>query len=117
MEQLTIKILIRHLVRKGIEITYIPAFIRNVAYTMAANPVISLEELNNQLRWLGWNDVDLDDCTLQMILAAFETDAADHPHNRFDEIFNLHGLSEDIHERDLEQGFQREQGEEIGRDH
>jgi hypothetical protein len=82
MEQLAIDILVSHLVRKGIETIYIPAFIRNVGYTMAADRVISLDELNNQLHRLGWSDVEVDDCTLQMILAEFQPDGYKHIEQR-----------------------------------
>jgi len=52
MEQL-IRILIEVLVRKGMEITSIPAFIKNVANSIAANPSLSFEDLNDQFALVG----------------------------------------------------------------
>jgi len=82
MEHLSIDILIKHLVSKGIEMVCIPAFIRNVGYTMAADRVISLKELNSRLHRLGWSDVDLDDYTLQMILSEFQPGGYKHIEQR-----------------------------------
>ncbi len=74
MERL-IKALIKLLVSKGMELTSIPDFIRNLANTLAADPHLTLEEMNRQIHLLGWHDFDLDFYTLQLILATFESDA------------------------------------------
>lgn len=73
MERL-IKVLIELLVSKGMELTSIPAFIRNLANALAADPYMSLEELNTQIHMLGWENFDLDLCTLQLVLATFDSD-------------------------------------------
>ena len=57
----------------------IPAYIRTVANSLIAHPTLSLEELNEHLRLLGWESVELDDYTLQLILAIFESDSAYGP--------------------------------------
>ena len=61
------------LVEKGIGVTSIPAFIRNVSNILAAHPAASLDELNKSLELVGWGDFRLDDYILQMIIAAFES--------------------------------------------
>ncbi|MBN2125955.1 MAG: hypothetical protein JW821_16780 [Deltaproteobacteria bacterium] len=78
MEDL-IKILIKRLVSKGMELTCIPSFIRNLANTIAANPNMTFEDLNRHLKMLGWQDFELDFYTLHLIIAAFETDTATEP--------------------------------------
>ena len=63
--------LIERLVGKGIEINTIPAYIRDLANILAMNSHLTLEELNGRLRSLGWDDFELDDHTLQLVLANF----------------------------------------------
>jgi hypothetical protein len=83
MEEL-IEILVGRLVGKGMEITTIPAFIRDLANTMVAHGYSSLQELNRQLQALGWEDFELDDYTLQLIVATFEPGLAYKPPHWFD---------------------------------
>jgi hypothetical protein len=66
-------ILTERLVEKGMEVTSIPAFIRNVANIMVAHPSASVEELNKRLQFVGWGDLRLDDYILQLIIAALES--------------------------------------------
>jgi len=90
MEQL-IRILIRRLVGKGMEISTIPAYIRDLANTMVANGYSSLEELNSHPQLLGWDDFELDDHTLRLIIARFEPDLAYKPPHWFERTFNPKG--------------------------
>lgn len=69
-----IRITIDHLVDKGMEISAIPAYIRNLASTITADPQLSLQELDERMRSLGWVDLRLDGYTLRLILANFEND-------------------------------------------
>ena len=78
MEQF-IRMLMARLVSKGMEVTSIPAYIRNVANSLIAHPTLSLEEFNEHLHLLGWESVELDDYTLQLILAIFESDSVHEP--------------------------------------
>jgi len=73
MEQL-IEAMIGRLVRKGVETTSIPAFIRDLGNSITANPSMGLEDLNNHLQLLGWDDFELDDYTFHLIIAIFESD-------------------------------------------
>ena len=56
------------------EVTSIPAFIRNVGNTVAASPSMSLQELNSHLGLLGWDDFELDSYTFYLMLATFDPD-------------------------------------------
>jgi hypothetical protein len=93
MEQL-IGVLIQRMVRKGMEITTIPAYIRDLTNTLAVNGYLSLGELNGRLGSLGWKDFELDDYTLQLIMATFEPDLAYKPPHWFDQAFNPKRLTE-----------------------
>ena len=62
---------IDRLVRKGMDITSIPNYIRDLAYIISFNNLSSLQGLNRRLQLLGWDDFELDEYTLQLILAAF----------------------------------------------
>jgi hypothetical protein len=75
MDQI-IRVLIERLVGKGMEINNIPAYIRDLANTVSVNGYLSLQELNGRLEMLGWDDFELDDHTLQLIMANFETDGS-----------------------------------------
>jgi len=74
-----VRIMIERLVEKGIEVTSIPAFIRNVANIMVAHPFASIEELNKRLQFVGWGDLRLDDYILQLIIAALESGISFRP--------------------------------------
>ena len=92
MEDL-IGILIERLTGKGMEVSAIPAFIRDLANTIVAHGYSSLQELNGRLQSLGWDDFELDDYTLQLIIAIFERDLAYKPPHWFDGTFNPPRLS------------------------
>jgi hypothetical protein len=72
MDQI-IRVLIERLIGKGMEISNIRAYIRDLANTVSANGYLSLQELNGRLQMLGWDDFELDDHTLQLIMLNFET--------------------------------------------
>jgi hypothetical protein len=69
-----IRILIQRLVKKGMEVSTIPAYIRNLGNTLTVNTHLNTQELNRRLQLLGWDDFELDDHTLQLILTIFGTD-------------------------------------------
>ncbi|MDY6881594.1 MAG: hypothetical protein V2J25_05330 [Desulfatiglans sp.] len=68
-----IRILIDRLTGQGLEVTFIPAFIRNLAHSIIGNPDISLEDLNSRLRLLGWGNITVDSYTLSLILAIWDS--------------------------------------------
>jgi hypothetical protein len=61
-----------HLERKGIRQEIIPGFVRDLENTISLDPHISLKELNIKLHLLGWDDFELDDYTLQLVIASVE---------------------------------------------
>ena len=93
MKQL-IRILIERLTGKGMEITTIPAYLRNFAHTLLAHPHITLNELNDQLHFLGWDDFELDNDTFYLILAVFEPNPASKSSLWSDHFLNHEGFEE-----------------------
>jgi hypothetical protein len=87
MDQI-IRVLIERLVGKGMEISNIPAYIRDLANSVSANGYSSLQELNGRLEMLGWDDFELDDHTLQLIMANFETDSSLASRSSNDRLFD-----------------------------
>jgi hypothetical protein len=75
--KLILGILIERLVKKGMGINSIPAYIRDLANANTNNQLLSRKDLNRQMQLLGWDDFALDDHTLQLIIANIETRAFD----------------------------------------
>jgi len=68
------KILIERLEMKGIRPDMVSGISRDLVNTLSANPYATLQELNSRLHLLGWNDFELDDHTLQLVIASFEAE-------------------------------------------
>ena len=64
--------LIGRLAAKGMEVTRIPAFIRDVAYTIASGGARKPSELNKRMALLGWGEIEIDAYTLDLIVALFD---------------------------------------------
>lgn len=74
MNQLTY-ILIQRLGKKGLAPIEIPRFIRDVVVNIISfDHRISRQEINRQLHLLGWDMIELDDHTLQLIIASSESE-------------------------------------------
>lgn len=69
-----IGILLERLVGKGIKLSSIPAFIRDMANYITVNPSTDLSELNKIPHLMGWEHIELDEYTLQLIIEIFESD-------------------------------------------
>ena len=67
-------ILIDRLVGKGMKKSTISPYIRDLENTLEVNTPVNLQELNRRLQLLGWDDFELDDHTLQLIIASLEID-------------------------------------------
>ena len=67
-----LNILIKRLTGKGILKNNISAYLRDVSNTINSNEEIDLQDLNNRLMGLGWYEFELDDHTLQLIIANLE---------------------------------------------
>lgn len=91
-----IRVLIDRLVNKGMEITSIPAYVRDIANTIAATGNIGLGVLNQRLEMLGWDDVSLDECTLDLVTAVFEDDMEYKSPTWFAQTFRSNSIEEPI---------------------
>jgi hypothetical protein len=60
------------LVRKGVETNNHMAYIRDLFNTYTSYENLTIQELNERMKSLGWNDIELDDHTLQLIIATSE---------------------------------------------
>ena len=69
-----VRVLINRLVNKGMEITSIPAYVRDIANTIAINGYLGPSALNQRLEALGWDDIEIDEYTLELVTAMFEPD-------------------------------------------
>ena len=66
------KVFIHRLVEKGIEPCLIPGFVRVLTNSLSGNSQTNLHQVNRRLRYLGWNDFELDYHTLSMAEACLE---------------------------------------------
>ncbi|MBN1831324.1 MAG: hypothetical protein JW896_04365 [Deltaproteobacteria bacterium] len=73
MDHIT-KILVDRLLGKGIAPGLIPAYVRDMFNTISTNTNLGLNDVNRGMARLGWDEFELDDHTLQLITAVFETD-------------------------------------------
>jgi len=69
-----IEMLIKHLCSKGVEITYIPSFIRCVVQELISHPYVSTNELIRQLKLTDWPNIEMDDYIVYLIVGIFEPD-------------------------------------------
>ncbi|MFO7753510.1 MAG: hypothetical protein R6V41_10365 [Desulfobacteraceae bacterium] len=58
---------------KGIEESLIPGFLRILANVLMVNPSMSSFQATQRLKYLGWDDVEIDCRTLELARAFFET--------------------------------------------
>jgi hypothetical protein len=91
-----IRALITRLVNKGMEITSIPAYVRDIANTIAVNGNESPGALNRRLEMLGWDDVGLDEYTLELVTAMFERDIEYKSPSWFTQTFSNNGIDDPI---------------------
>ena len=75
------RILIQQLKKKGIEQEIIPRFIKDMRNSYFDNPSMSLLQINNRLKLLGWSEMKLDYHTFQLILSYIEKDRLESPTN------------------------------------
>jgi hypothetical protein len=73
------KILHERLEKKGVESVLIPALLKNILVTLRDRPDITHEEVSEKLHYIGWKDFDLDENTLQIIIADYEACVPIHP--------------------------------------
>jgi hypothetical protein len=76
MEQLN-QITMDRLVKRGVEANNHQAYIRDLVNTYTAHTNLTIQELNDRMNTLGWNDIELDDHTLQLIIVTSENNKRD----------------------------------------
>ena len=106
MEEL-VRILIDRLVNKGMEITAVPAYVRDLANTIAVTGNIGAGALNQRLEMLGWNDFELDAYTLELVTAMFEHDIEYKSPSWFARTFSHDGSDDSIDAEDFMAGRQK----------
>ena len=85
------ELLIGRLRKKGMEKSMIPGFLRSLSNSLDMNPDLSLFQANNRLRYMGWNDFELDYFTFQLAMECLEAygmkkPGYKHP-QRFQQVF------------------------------
>jgi len=68
------EVLRKRLTSKGLGAIAIPAFIRNLSNTISDDSRMDLQQINRQIHLLGWDEFELDDYTLQLIIAHLESE-------------------------------------------
>lgn len=77
MEKATIpikQVLIQRLEKKGVGLSIIPRFIKDLANLDVFDPYMNFLQANKRLRYLGWDGIDLDYHTFQLVIAYFEVE-------------------------------------------
>ena len=72
MATLVDKKLIHRLIENGVEPCLIPGFIRSLVNAYLINPEMSHGQANERLKYLGWNDIEIDYHTLQLAINSLE---------------------------------------------
>ena len=65
-------ILINRLLNKGMELDMIPGFIRSLTNSYAYYPHVDFKQVNDRLRYMGWDDFELDYFTFQLVIECLE---------------------------------------------
>ena len=73
MEDLQL-LLIDRLKSKGLDPSLIPAFLRALTSLISSEPGPDLEQINQKLHALGWNEVVIDYHCLQIAIACLESE-------------------------------------------
>jgi hypothetical protein len=55
--------------QSGLDRSLVPGFLRNLANTRAAATFLNHSQMQAQLKYLGWNDLELDYHTWQLAIA------------------------------------------------
>lgn len=66
------EVLLQRLEKSGLESGQIPGLIKDIANAILSTTYVNLEEVNKRLRFLGWDNFQLDEHTLQLVIAHLE---------------------------------------------
>ncbi len=94
------EILIDRLTNKGMGLNMIPGFIRSLTNSFAYYPHVSLPQVNDRLRYMGWDDFELDYFTFQLAIECLEGFGLKRSEYKsaqwFENNFMLHQSSDNI---------------------
>lgn len=80
-------VLMQRLEKKGVELKLIPGLIKTIAGFIPCISHTNLEEMNRRLHLLGWDGFELDDHTLQLVIASLENDGSiDSERNKSNQV-------------------------------
>ncbi len=65
-------ILIKRLMKKGMDLDMIPGFIRSLTNSYVYYPHVDFKQINDRLKYMGWDDFELDYFTFQLVLECLE---------------------------------------------
>ncbi len=65
--------LMHKLMENGVEAALIPGFLRSLANAFLINPGMSHCQANKRLKYLGWEDIEIDYHTFSLAINALET--------------------------------------------
>lgn len=65
--------LVNKLIENGVEASLIPGFIRSLANAFLVNPNMSYSQARKRLKYLGWEDIDIDYHTFSLAVNVLET--------------------------------------------
>jgi len=66
------EILIHRLVDQGMGLNMIPGFIRSLANTFTYQPKMDLQQVNDRMQQMGWDDFELDYFTFRLAAECLE---------------------------------------------
>jgi len=64
---------IYRLIERGVEKSLIPGFIRSFANALLIDPEMDYIQVNKRLKYLGWDNIEIDYHTLQLAIMSLET--------------------------------------------
>ena len=64
--------LLRRLAAKGISTEYLQGFVGDLATIIGAYPQMESSQVSRRLHLLGWRGIEMDDHTIQMVIAVME---------------------------------------------
>ena len=76
------EILFQRLAKNGVDINFVPGFIRSLVNSCSNDPEMSLSQINRRLSYLGWHGIELDYHTLQLAIACLEDEGLENMENR-----------------------------------
>nr|WP_321403814.1 hypothetical protein [uncultured Desulfobacter sp.] len=69
--------LVNKLLENGVEMPLIPGFIRSLANAFLINPNMSYCQARKRLKYLGWEEIEMDYHTFSLAVNALETKGLD----------------------------------------